>query len=259
MSRNLARVAAVLLAAALFSVAVSACRGGTAATSATSAEADYAGLWVNPEVNNEIWLHATAEGDKVTLRWEREWSQPVTQQATVQADGSLKAAAVAPDAAGSSDGEVAYTGRLTDDGGLDMATTTHVTGVDAPIPVTLHFVRGSQAKYTVFAARMNRNLEAQRVSDAWGQALNTIVDGIRAWQDEHGHDKAPPANAVRPGGAVDKALEADGKAWPRLSDGTLLLPGRDRGEYVYRPLPHGYRLGGLAPDRQGPTVFGQDW
>ena len=43
------------------------------------------------------------------------------------------------------------------------------------------------------------------------------------------------------------------------SDGKLLLPGRGRGEFVYRPLPHGYRLSGLAPDGQGPTVFSQDW
>ena len=258
MSRMLTRVAVVVLAAALMVLAIGACSDGTSAPAASKA-ADFAGLWVNPEFNNEIWLHATADGDAVTLRWEREWSQPVTQQGTVQADGTLKAAAVSPGIGSGSDGALAYVGRLTSSGGLHMMTTTHVTGVDAAIPVTLHFVRGSQAKYTVFAARMNRNLEAQRVSDEWGQALNTIVSGIRAWQGEHGHDKAPPASAVRPGGAVDKALEARGKAWPRLSDGTLLLPGRGRGEYVYRPLPHGYRLGGLAPDGQGPTVFGQDW
>ena len=249
----------MLLAAALVSVAVSACAGGEPATSAAAAAAGYAGLWVNPEFNNEIWLHATTAGDKVTLRWEREWSQPVTQQATVEGDGTLKAAAVSPDFESGSDGELAYRGRLTSSGGLDMMTTTHVTGVDAPIPVTLHFVRGSQAKYTVFAARMNRNLEQQRVDAAWGQALNTIVAGISAWRDENGHDKAPPVNAVRPGGAVDKALEAAGKSWPRLSDGSLVTPGRGRGHYVYRPLPRGYRISGLHPDGQGPLVLSETW
>ncbi len=250
------RAAFVVLVTALMVAAASACGGG-ASPPATSAAADYAGLWVNPEFNNEIWLHATASGDTVTLRWEREWSEPVTQPAVVQGDGTLKAAAVAVDL--ETDGELAYTGRLTSSGGLDMATTTHVTGVDAAIPVTIHFVRGSQAKYAAFAARMNRNLEEQRASDKWGQALNTIVDGITAWQDVHGHGKAPPVDAVRPGGAVDEALRAAGKSWPRLSDDGLLTPGAGRGQYVYRPLAHGYRLSGTMPDGQGPMVISQDW
>jgi hypothetical protein len=248
----------VLLAVALVCVAVSACGGGVATTSSTSA-ADYAGLWVNPEFNNEIWLHATVNGKKVTLRWEREWSPPVTQQGTVQADGTLKAAAVSPGAEPGSKGALAYTGRLNSGGGLDMMTTTHLTGVDAPIPVTIHFVRGSQAKHAVFAARMNRNLDQQRADAAWGQALNTIAAGISAWQDVHGHDKAPPVNAVRPGGAVDEALQGAGKSWPQLSDGSLVTPGRGRGQYVYRPLPRGYRISGVHPDGQGPAVLSQTW
>jgi len=258
MSRNLERIAVLVLAAALVPLAVSACGGGTATSTGTTA-ADYAGLWVNPEFNNEIWLHATADGDRITLRWEREWSQPVTQPATLRSDGSLKAAAVASDFASGSDGEVAYTGRLTGDGGLDMAATTHVTGVDAAIPVTLHFVRGSQAKYAAFAARMNKNLEEQRVDREWGQTIQTIVDGIRAWQDVHGHDKAPPVSAVRPGGAVDTALQAAGKTWPRSSDGKLLLPGHGRGQYVYRPLPNGYRISSVQPNGHGPETFSETW
>jgi hypothetical protein len=255
MSRTL-KVAVVVLAAALMVTAVSAC-GGAASPPATSVAAGYAGLWVNPEFNNEIWLHGAVSGDTVTLRWEREWSKPVTQRAVVQGDGTLKAAAVAWDLG--TEGELAYTGRLTSSGGLDMATTTHVTGVDAAIPVTIHFVRGSAARYDVFVARMNRNLERQRVSDAWNQALHTIVVGIEAWQDDHGHREAPPASEVKPGGAVDKALEAAGKLWPHLSDGSLVRPGTGRGQYTYRRLPNGYRLGGLAEDGQGPQTLGFSW
>lgn len=138
MSRMLTKVAVVVLAAALMVLAIGACSDGTSAPAASKA-ADFAGLWVNPEFNNEIWLHATADGDTVTLRWEREWSQPVTPQGTVQADGTLKAAAVSPGIGSGSDGALAYVGRLTSSGGLHMMTTTHVTGVDAAIPVTLHF------------------------------------------------------------------------------------------------------------------------
>lgn len=256
MARHLMRIATIIAALALATTAVSACGSGAAATSDPAA-ADYSGLWVNLESNNEIWLHATANGDAVTLRWEREWDTPVTQQATVQNDGTLKAAAVASDF--ESNGAHAFTGRLTSSGGLDMATTTRVTGVDAAIPVTIHFVRGSQAKYAVFAARMNKNLKEQRISDAFSQALATIGKGIGAWQDARGRIKAPPVGAVRPGGAVDKALQANGKTWPRLSDGRLLKPGTGLGEYVYRPLRHGYRISGRAEDGQGPMTTSTTW
>ncbi len=61
MSRMLTRVAVVVLAAAL----MVACHEAPAAMAhrapAASKAADFAGLWVNPEFNNEIWLHATAE------------------------------------------------------------------------------------------------------------------------------------------------------------------------------------------------------
>ena len=105
----------------------------------------------------------------------------------------------------------------------------------------------------------NKNLERLRVSDAWNGALNTIVVGIEAWQDGHGHREAPPVAAVRPGGAVDKALEAAGKVWPRLSDGSLVRPGTGRGQYTYRIPRSGYRLGGLAEDGQGPQTLGFSW
>ena len=260
MSRRLIRIAIIIAALALATTAVSACGSGPATTSGAKA-ADFAGLWVNPEFNNEIWLHATASGDAVALRWEREWDPPVMQQATVQNDGTLKAPGVPvpADPAANGGGEAAYTGRLTADGGLDMATTTHVTGVDAAIPVTIHFVRGSQAKYAVFAARMNKNLKEQRIGDAFSQALATIGKGIGAWQDARGLIKAPPVSAVRPGGAVDKALQANGKTWPRLSDGRLLQPGTGLGEYVYRPLRHGYRVSGRAEDGQGPMSTSTTW
>ncbi len=244
---------------ALTAIAAALVVGGCAgtATTASSTAADYAGLWVNPQSNNEIWLHATTSGDAVTLRWEREWDTPVVQKATVQSDGTLKAAAVASGL--DTNGELAYTGRLTSTGGLDLSTTTHVAGVDAAIPITIHFARGSQADYDAFAARMNKNLEQQRVGDAFMTALLTIGEGIGAWQDVHGLHKVPPVQSVKPGGAVDKALRAAGKTWPRLSDGSLVTTGAGRGQYVYRPLRHGYRLSGLAEDGQGPMSTGTTW
>jgi hypothetical protein len=254
MARMLTGIVLVLtaLAAALF---VGAC-AGTAATANTTA-ADYAGLWVDPQSNNEIWLHATTSGDALTLRWEREWETPVAQKATVRSDGTLVAAAVASDL--DTNGELAYTGRLTSTGGLDLSTTTHVTGVDAAIPITIHFARGSQADYGAFATRMNKNLEQRRVGDAFMTALHTIGEGIAAWQDVHGLHKVPPVKSVRPGGAVDRALQAVGKTWPRLSDGSPVTTGTGRGQYIYRPLRRGYRLSGLAEDGQGPMSTGTTW
>ena len=246
----------VLVLTAIAAALVGGGCAGTSTTASTTA-ADYAGLWVNPESNNEIWLHATTSGDAVTLRWEREWDTPVVQKATVQSDGTLKAAAVASDL--DTNGGLAYTGRLTSTGGLDLSTTTHVTGVDAAIPITIHFTRGSPADYDAFAARMNKNLEQQRVGDAFMTALHTIGEGIGAWQDAHGPHKVPPVQSVKPGGAVDKALRAAGTTWPRLSDGSLVTTGTGRGQYIYRPLPHGYRLSGLAEDGQGPMSTGTTW
>jgi hypothetical protein len=228
--------AVIGLACAAF--VLGACGGSTQPTVAAG---HFAGLWVNPEFNNVVWLHAKANGHKAVLRWEREWSSPVVQQATVQSDGTLKANAVASTI--DANGVPAYVGRLTADGHLDMYTTTHVAGVNAAVPVTLHFKRGTQAKYAPFAARMNRNLRQQAVSNDFDLALQAVSVGIGQWQGQHG-STAPPVSAVRPGGAVDAALKAAGKSWPRLSGGALLTPGRGRGHYVYRPLPHGYRLSG---------------
>ena len=82
MARSVARAVALLVVAALACLAMVACGAGKTATTA----ADYAGLWVNPEFNNEIWLHVTADGHNVTLRWEREWDEPVVQRATLRDD-----------------------------------------------------------------------------------------------------------------------------------------------------------------------------
>lgn len=241
------RVAVPFVAVALSVLAVASC-GGTKTGPTT---ADYAGLWVNPESNNVVWLHVTAHGEQATLRWERKWSAPVVQQATLRSDGTLNAPAVATGTDSIDAGSPAYVGRLTADGHLDMSTTTHVQGVNAAIPVTLHFERGSQAEYTVFAARMDKNLAEQAISDDYVRALQTVSEGIALWQNKHGI-KVPPVHAVRPGGAIEKVLKAAGKSWPRLSNGKLLVPGHGHGEYVYHPLTHGYRIGGLAPNGQGP-------
>lgn len=254
MARSVARAVALLVVAALACLAMVACGAGKAATTA----ADYTGLWVNPEFNNEIWLHVTADGHKVTLRWEREWDEPVVQRATLRDDGTLDAPAVSPAPGQMGGGGPAYTGLLTPGGGLDMSTTTHVTGVNAAIPVTLHFRRGSQAHYAPFARRMNANLRAQAISDDYGAALETIGSAITRWAADHG-GQAPPAKAVRPDGGVGRQMQAAGTSWPRLSDGRLLLPGRGRGEYVYHPLAHGYRIGGLEPDGQGPQTTSGTW
>jgi hypothetical protein len=247
MPRYVTRVAVALIAVVLVGLAVVACDAGKTGTTA----ADYAGLWVNQNPDNAVWVRVSAHGDKVSLRWERAWSAPVVQPATLQSDGSLKAPAVA--GSFDSDGSPAYTGRLTVDGQLDMSTTTHMQGVDAAIPVTLHLERGSPSRYAVFAASVKKNLEAQAVADDFSQALNTIGKGVTALRYEHG-GKAPAANEVRPGGVVDKALQASGEMWPRLSNGRLLTPGRGRGEYVYRRLAHGYRIGGLDPNGQAQSI-----
>ena len=248
MARMLTGIVLVLTALAA-GLVVSGC-AGTSTTASTTA-ADYAGLWVNPKSNNEIWLHATTSGDAVTLRWEREWDTPVVQKATVQSDGTLKAAAVASDL--DTNGELAYTGRLDEHSG--------------PRPVdddARHRRRRGHPRHHPLRARLAGRLRrlrraheqepraAERRATRSPMALGTIGEGIGAWQDVHGFPKLPPVNAVRPGGAVDKALQATGKTWPRLGDGSLLRPGTGRGQYVYRPLPHGWRLSGRAEDRAGP-------
>ena len=243
MPHSVVRAATALATVALIVLAVSACGAGKTVATA----ADYNGLWVNPDQTNRgvTWLRVSAHGDTVTLSWEHEGEAPVAQQATLQGDGTLTAAIV-PALDGFCDmSQNDYTGRLTPDGNLDMSVTAADRGTTWTD--TLHFERGSQEQYAAFAARTNTDLKQQALADDFGQALTTLGQGIRQWAAKHG-GKAPPAHEVRPGGAVEKELLADGTPWPGLSNGKLLLPGHGRGQFVYRPLAHGYRLNGIATD-----------
>lgn len=240
----------VLLLLAAF--AVSACGAGD--TSAPTA-ADYGGSWVrtlSAGFGSE-WLVATAHGDTVTLRWESGSSSPVEQAATIADDGTLAAAAVSAPLGALEDDRPDYTGRLLPDGSLELTTTTHVSGVDAAVPVTLRFARGSEEAHAAFVATTSANLEQQAIDDDFQQALHTIGHGIQLWADGHG-GKMPPPSEVRPGGAVEKELAAEGTPWPNLASGQPLVPGTDRGEYVYRPRAQGYRLSYTSPTGEQGSV-----
>ena len=249
--------ALTLAAVAAVSIALSACgAGGSSSPSPAPSAAAYAGLWHSTS-GSAWWIRATPDGDTVALSWEREWEPAVTQQAVLQGDGSLEAAAVPITM--DSGGVPAYTGRLTTDGALEMSTVTHVAGVDADIPVTITFVHGSQADYDAFAARRDKNIAEQQASAAFGEMLQTISRGVSEWSGRHGGD-APPAVEVGPGGEVGRLLADAGIDWPRFDDGTLLRPGTGPGTYRYRTRPgtSAFRLSGT--DLAGQTQsLAQDW
>jgi len=116
-------------------------------------------------------------------------------------------------------------------------------------PTQPFFERGDEDAYATFKAELDPILEKRTIEDDYKAAIETIQDAIHAWADDH-DGKAPPVDEVRPGGAIDDQLQADGKTWPQLTSGRQLLPGKGLGEFVYEPRAKGFKISGLAPTGQ---------
>jgi hypothetical protein len=220
----------------------------------------YAGLWHRWQAGSDTWLVVKERGDGLVLLWERSFQQPVEQPATLQADGRLTASAVSGDFERGTESVPRYTG-VVRDGVLKLTTTTTMTGVDAPISVTLSFTRGFRSRHDAFRRELDRHLKQtaadQQQHDEISAALSAIGMAVREWAQAHGGE-APPADEVRPHGAVGRLLTANGEQWPSV-DGVLLLPGERPGRFRYRPRANGYKMTYIGTDGTAGSGLAEDW
>lgn len=232
------------LATLLVATAVPGCGGESSSDGA--AATGYEGLWVDKApfgVEDESggkWVRIDKKGDGYELTWLVPRGQPPTLQLVEQEDGTLQPVV---DADGQ-EGPVAVSSLVLNDQGRIEVRAPEGAWDDDPSDDTPVFV-------------LERATEKQfaEVQSIWAgendfyDALTALQEAIDTWAADHDW-QAPPVKEVKPGGAIDDQLKATGKTWPTLQDGTMLLPGKNRGEYVYTAEAHGFTLTGTSPTGQ---------
>lgn len=246
-------VAATLLA--LMLSAAAGC-GGDSASSGTSS--DYAGVWVDKhpfgeqDAGTQFWVRIVKTPEGYDLTWLLNEDHQPTQALLVQDDGSLRPA-VAPGTQGKNAGPVAFSAIVRT--GADTLEIRAPEGAwdDDPSDdrAVLVLRPGSKEGYARF-------LDAQAMDDDYTRALTDLQDAIDAWGEAHAW-KPPAADDVKPGGAIEQWLRAQGKSWPALQDGTPLQPGTEPGQFVYEAKQHGFVLSGTTPSGRHGASATSDW
>ena len=231
------------LATALLLAVILAPGCGDEGSSAGGTTTDYVGLWVDKapfgvvDESGGRWVRIERKGDGYELTWLVRLGHPSPVPLVRQDDGTLRPTVDVSAQAG----PAPVSALAFDDQGKLEVRAPEGAWDDDPSDDTpvLVLERGTEEEYAAVQ-------EIWAGEDDYEQALNTLRDAVEAWAMKHDR-KAPPAKEVRPGGAIDDQLRAAGKTWPTFQNGTLLLPGKDRGEYVYTSDAHGFTLTGLSP------------
>ena len=222
---------------------------GDQGSSTGDTKTDYVGLWVDKApfgVEDEgggRWARIDRKGDGYELTWLVSRGDPPTLQLTEQDDGSLRPV-VGADGQMIGSGPVALSALVLNDQGQIEVRAPEGAWDDDPSDDTavLVLARATEEEYAKVQA-------IWAVEDDFYDALTTLQEAIDTWASKHDW-KAPAADEVRPGGAIDDQLRATGKTWPTLASGEQLLPGKGRGEYVYTADAHAFTLEGMSPTGQ---------
>jgi len=231
------------LATALLLAVILAPGCGDEGSSAGGTTTDYVGLWVDKAPFGVVdegggrWVRIERTDDGYVLTWLVRLGQPSPLPLVRQDDGTLRPTVDVSAQAGPAPVSALA---LDDQGKLEVRAPEGAWD-DDPSDDTPVFVleRGTEEEYA--AVR-----EIWAVEDDYDQAMNTLRDAVEAWAMKHDRT-APPVKEVKPGGAIDDQLQSAGKSWPTFGNGTMLLPGKDRGEYVYKADAYGFTLTGLSP------------
>ncbi len=216
---------------------------GDEGSSAGDTTTDYVGLWVDKAPFGVVdegggkWVRIERTDDGYVLTWLVRLGHPSPVPLVRQDDGTLRPTVEVSAQAG----PAPVSALAFDDQGKLEVRAPEGAWDDDPSDDTPVFVleRGTEEEYA--AVR-----EIWAVEDDYDQAMNTLREAIEAWAVKHDR-KAPAADEVKPGGEIDDQLQSAGKTWPTFGNGAMLLPGKDRGEYVYKADAYGFTLTGLSP------------
>jgi len=235
-------IAAVATLALLLAVSIAPGCGGEGSQAGGEGD-DFVGLWVDKapfgvvDESGGQWVRIERKGDGYELTWLVRLGHPSPLPLVRQDDGTLRPTVDASAQAGVAAVSVLA---LNDQGKLEIRAPEGAWD-DDPSDDTPVFVleRGTEDEFAAV-----REIWAGE-NDYYG-ALDTLREAVETWAIAHDRT-APPVKEVKPGGAIEDQLQAAGKSWPTFGDGTMLLPGKDRGEYVYKADAYGFTLTGLSP------------
>lgn len=241
--RSPRRLLAGGLAAALLIAVILVSGCGGESSSGDEASSGYEGLWVDTapfgveDESGGMWVRIERKGDGYELTWLVRLGHPSPLPLVRQDDGTLRPTVdVSAQAAPVGVSVVA----LNDQGMLEVRAPEGAWD-DDPSDDTPVFVLGRATEEEYAAVQ-----EIWAIEDDYYDAFTTLQQAIDTWASEHDW-RAPAADEVKPGGAIDDQLQAAGKTWPTLASGEQLLPGKGRGEYVYTAGAHGFDLEGTSP------------